>query len=290
MSTSASPSSELNALLRLIDDPDPSVQRVVDDRLRLQMPQIIPDLEAFVAGTSNEAASSAILDIIRRYRLERLHTLVRLIQLHQQREDDVDLWEALTLLNAFGLPTSSMSQASSVLDQMALEVHEHFIAASPATDLTLVLALQSVMFEEYAFQWANDAYDDPRCSYLTTVIERRTGLPLALSIIELLVAERVGIDMQGIALPFHFVVYVPSLGLYLDPSQQGTFLSVDDVAASIRRAGLTFDDRMLTPARNVEMILRMLRNLARAHERSAQQWEASVLRDALRVLSPNLPS
>lgn len=290
MLPSASSSNELGALLRLIDDPDPSVQRIVEERLSLQMPQIIPDLDAFVKGAPNEAASSAVQSIIRRYRQERLHTLVRLIQLHQHGDADVDLWEALTLLNAFGMPTSSMAQAGRVLDQMALDVHEHFIAASPATDLTLVLALQSVMFDDYKFQWANDAYDDPRCSYLSTVIERRTGLPLALSIIELLVAERVGIDMHGIALPFHFVVYVPVLGLYLDPSQQGTFLSTDDVAASIRRAGLAFDDRMLAPARNVEMILRMLRNLARAHERSAEQWEANVLRDALHVLSPNLPS
>src|SRR5438552_340584 len=72
-------------------------------------------------------------------------------------------------------------------------------------------AINQVLFEEEGFTGNRDDYYDVENSYLDSVLARRTGIPITLSIVYMEVARQVGLPMQGIGLPGHFVVgYWPS--------------------------------------------------------------------------------
>jgi len=278
---------EVLSLISLIDDPDETVHTAVMARLKTLCPHVIPTLREQLDRVISGRTRSLVLELIHDYQQRRLDTLVQLLKLHSHAATDVDLEEAVLLLDSFDHPSAEHQTLKRYLDDLALRIHEQFIQKEIANDLTHVMTLQKILFEEEGFHGASEDYYAPSNSYLSSVIERKEGIPVSLAVIELLVADRIGLDLQGVAMPFHFLLYVPNLDLYLDPFQFGTFISRDDCVSFVRRSGLSFDQRMLDPVRNVDILIRMIRNLALAHERHGDVWEAQTLHAALRELGPH---
>jgi regulator of sirC expression with transglutaminase-like and TPR domain len=69
-----------------------------------------------------------------------------------------------------------------------------------------VEALNQYLFGELGFRGNEDDYYDPRNSLLHRVLERRTGIPITLSIVYMEVGRRAGLEVEGVGLPGHFVV------------------------------------------------------------------------------------
>ena len=72
-----------------------------------------------------------------------------------------------------------------------------------------VAGLNALLFEEEAFAGNNDRYDDPRNSCLNMVLDRRTGIPITLSLVYMDVARRAGLHLEGVNFPGHFLVRYP---------------------------------------------------------------------------------
>jgi regulator of sirC expression with transglutaminase-like and TPR domain len=105
-------------------------------------------------------------------------------------------------------------------------------------------------------------YGDPRNSYLHRVIERGVGIPITLSVCAIEVGRRVGVPIQGVGLPGHFLVVCE--GEYADPFHGGGRYSPDELEPVWRRiTGLTtsLDKRLVQPTHTRSILLRMLNNL-----------------------------
>ena len=276
--------------MRLVDDPDPDVHGAVMEELKSYGKGIIPQLRESVKKLDESTTRQELADLIHEYQRKPLDDLVKLIRLHQASETDMDLEDALFLLDSFGEPDADREAISKYLDELAIRVHEIFISQSPANDLTHVLSMHSVLFEQEGFHGTTDDYYDPRNSYLSSVVSRRVGIPVSLAALELLLAERVGLDVQGVAMPYHFLLYIPEIELFIDPFHSGTFISKDDCVSFLERSGVAFNESMLSPVKNVDILVRMIRNLSFAHGRQAEVWEAQALEKALREVAPQNPS
>src|SRR4051812_41733012 len=106
-----------------------------------------------------------------------------------------------------------------------------------------------------------EEYDNPDNSMLDLVLERRRGLPIALSVVYVAAARRAGIEqLAGVGLPGHFVVahFGASPPLVLDPFSGGVRVSVQGPA------------RLMRPWTPHETALRMLNNLVAAYTRRAR--------------------
>ncbi len=71
---------------------------------------------------------------------------------------------------------------------------------------TRIRALNEYLYDEQGFSGNRDRYDDPRNSFLNEVLERRTGIPIALAVVYLEVARRAGLRVAGINFPGHFLL------------------------------------------------------------------------------------
>lgn len=141
-------------------------------------------------------------------------------------------------------------------------------------------ALNHYLFEEMELHGDRITYDDPENAVLPKVIARRKGLPIALSILWIDVARRLGLDAVGIALPGHFVTALRlDVGmLYFDPFNHGRALGEEDAARIVRKATsgrITFDPGMLEPIPHRAILLRLVRNL---HARfvKLESWEEAL--------------
>jgi regulator of sirC expression with transglutaminase-like and TPR domain len=160
-----------------------------------------------------------------------------------------------------------------------------------ASHVQVLKQINWVLFIEEGFRGNTDDYYDARNSYLNEVLDRKTGIPISLSILYLALAERLGVPMAGVGLPYHFVVCLrqESPALYVDPFHSGTFL--DRAGCQARVEGLSgkpvaLSEEQLAPCTTAEIVARMLRNLKSIHLRS-HDWPAAlpVLR-RLAILCP----
>ena len=121
-------------------------------------------------------------------------------------------------------------------------------------------------------------YDDPENSFLDSVVERRLGIPITLSVLMIAVGRRLGLDVRGVGMPGHFLVLDGARGdVWCDPFHHGALL---DAAGCRRRFDLVYGGAMafqpvfLAPTPPRAIVARMLANLE--HGRLATRSRCSV--------------
>ena len=129
-------------------------------------------------------------------------------------------------------------------------------------------AINARLFDELGYAGNHDEYYDPRNSYLNEVLERRLGNPITLAVVQLEVTRRLGIPLDGISFPGHFLVRLPVDDgiLVMDPFNRGRPLDEDELRQRARpHFGEDVPDdalmQILRPAPTRAILLRMLRNL-----------------------------
>jgi regulator of sirC expression with transglutaminase-like and TPR domain len=164
-------------------------------------------------------------------------------------------------------------------------------APDPRAALERLLAF---LFEEEGFRGNADDYYDPRNSCLNDVLERRLGIPITLSVLTIEVGRRVGIDVEGVGLPGHFIVSV-SLGgrpIFLDPFNRGAVVTPDRATELASRAvgrPLRLAEAHWAPCGKRQILVRMLRNLKTIYV-GRQDWSrALAVVDRLLVLEADSP-
>ncbi|TXF12371.1 SirB1 family protein [Pelomicrobium methylotrophicum] len=153
------------------------------------------------------------------------------------------------------------------LDAMGRELQQELPADLGVEDA--LMALNSFLFERYGFHGNSQDYYDPRNSFIHEVLQRRVGIPITLSIVYIEVGRRIGLPLEGISFPGHFLVGCPLSGgkVVVDAYASGTVLDREDLES--RLAGL-YGQRvleridvtdLLEAATKRDILARLLRNL-----------------------------
>ncbi len=192
----------------------------------------------------------------------------------------IDLARAALLIAQEEYPDLAIAAYLARLDTLAAQVLARLPRPAPAgrgADAApeVIAALNAVLFDEEGFRGNQDDYYDPRNSYLNDVLDRRTGIPITISLVYMEVAARVGLPLNGIGMPGHFIVHYPGAGagqsvypqpgeLFIDPYDGGRLRTRADCAARFRQlygADFTFSEEYLTPFTRHQILARLLGNL-----------------------------
>ena len=181
--------------------------------------------------------------------------------------EDFDLGEAALLLGAEERDEEVVAAGLTRLDAMADEVRP--LVQAGRTPLEQLESLIEFLFVDCSFRGNEDDYYDPRNSYLHDVLERRTGIPISLGAMVKEVGRRVGVPLQGVSFPAHFLLRHALLpGVYVDPFHSGRLLSIPDCRTLLERATrgrIPFRRELLRAANNRQILVRMLANLRSIH-------------------------
>jgi regulator of sirC expression with transglutaminase-like and TPR domain len=210
-------------------------------------------------------------------------------------EDELRLAElnvpraALQFARTLAYPDLDVAGYMAVLHDLSETAAERVDLSQPVTRQAQQLA--GYLFGELGFRGDQAAYADPRNSYLNDVLDRRLGLPIALSVIYVDVAQRLGIPAYGIGLPGHFIVGVHGREgeLWLDPFHGGQRLDLADCAALIRLA-IGYDGPLeaawFAPMPPRDILARMLNNLRAGYVQTGAWNEAAAVIRLLRQTQP----
>lgn len=159
-------------------------------------------------------------------------------------------------------PQLDIGECCAALDAIASRCRE--LIAEPSTNREKCRLINRVLFHEWGFRGNVDHYTDPRNSLIDQVIFRRKGIPISLSIVYLLVAHRLGLELEPVGLPGHFVVgcYSEGAPFFVDPFEQGLFRNSDEVFTLLRANQVVPQANDLAPTPVREVLCRNCRNLA----------------------------
>jgi len=141
------------------------------------------------------------------------------------------------------------------------------------------LAAQVVLFDEWGFRGNEGDYYNPRNSCLHFVLNYRRGNPILLSVLYMELGRRLGVKVDGIGAPGHFLVRVEEDGddFYIDPFQGGKL-----------REGIEEDvePSFLEAASQRTILIRMLNNLRLIYLQRQAWGKARQVLDLLLIAEP----
>jgi regulator of sirC expression with transglutaminase-like and TPR domain len=193
-------------------------------------------------------------------------------ELMAREEPAIDLARACLLIAKDAYPGLDVDGYLGEIERLAARLRGRLPDADGAEER--IAALNEFLFAELGYSGNAENYYDPRNSYLNEVLDRRTGIPLTLSVLYMEIGRRVGLPIEGVSFPGHFLVRLRLRGslLVLDPFSGGEAQSEADLRARLRRVipvGSTGPvpleelplEQFLEPAGKRQILARLLRNL-----------------------------
>ena len=263
--------SQRSALVSLLADEDPVVYRTVREKLLACGPPAAEWLRPHM--TSNDPA-------LRR----RACQLV--LHFDRQAADDHFLAFCLRHGEAFDLeqgawlfaqtqyPRINVEAYQAVLDGYADELRSRLGSSADPEEILTVIS--QYLCGELGFAGNDADYYEPENNYLNCVLDRRTGNPINLCLVYVLLGRRLKLPMVGIALPGHFICRYQSTAaeIYLDPFNRGRFLTKAECVQYLVNANFTLRDDYLVPVSPRQWLRRICNNLHQIFQRREQASEA----------------
>ncbi len=256
MATETLNSTQQEAFLSLLDDPSPAVRRALLAHFAKCGPAAAPFLQSVAGGPNRTLAPHAVW-FLEELKLDDPSADFRAFI----RSLNYELESGALLLARTVTPRLDVGRCCAALDAIAARCRE--LIAEPSSTREKCRIINRVMFHEWGFRGNVEHYTDPRNSFIDQVLARRTGLPLSLSIVYLLVAKRLGLELEAVGLPGHFVVgcFTDELPFFIDPFERGLFRDPDELFALLRSNNIVPKITDLAPTPVREVLCRCCRNL-----------------------------
>lgn len=257
-----------DAMRRLLDDETPKVRQAVLNELadwkedgRLFLREV---------AQNEDSSASAAEELLRELGWEDGEQSFRRFI----RAFSYELETGFLLLDKVIRPISDLMATRQRLDDLAKRCGELSVLPNSSTDRCRTIS--RVLFHEEGLHGARVNFHDPLNSSLSHALETKRGLPLTLSVIYLLVARRLGLELEPVGLPGRFMVgcFLEEFPFYVDAFESGRMLNLEEAMTFLRRRNLDDSPQWFLPMTVGDVLRRACRNLVAQHLRSGEEESA----------------
>ncbi len=209
-----------------------------------------------------------------------------------QADSRIDLARSALLVAREEYPQLPVAGYLARLEELAEETKGRLNGES--APLLILQELLNTLYRHHDFQGNRKAYYDPRNSFLNDVLDRGLGIPLTLGIVLLEVGWRLGLPLEGVNFPGHFLVrfHGNAMNLLVDPYDGGALRFEDQAQELLDRiyGGMVrIHDSFLRTATKQEMVIRLLTNLKGLYLNSEEFEKALAAVERILVIRPLAP-
>ncbi len=284
----------LQALVRLVEDPDEVIYTHVRDQLLNYGPEAIPFLEI-----SWEEEDWGLLF------QSRIETIIQDIQVRDisnglrswANSEEKDLLTGAIAIARYQYPYLDEQKVRKDLQKITQDVWLEINQKNTA--LEKVRIMNKIFFGTHKFRGNSKDFHAPANSCINTVLENRKGNPLSLSLIYSIIAQNIEMPIYGVNLPNHFILAymdehrikhengtAKSHGVlfYINPFSKGSLFDEDEIDEFITSLNLPTDREFYEPCSNSSVLRRMLTNLIAAFKEAGAADKVQELTELREIL------
>ncbi len=225
--------------------------------------------------------------------MEAQSTRARFARAVRRPEAEIDLARAALLVAQEEYPQLPIDIYLARLDQIAEEVKDRL--SDETAPLVILDELTETLFTRRKLAGNRDAYYDPRNSFLNDVLDRGLGIPLTLSIVLLEVGWRLGLPLEGVNFPGHFLVRFcgETIDLLIDPFDGGRRRFADqaqELLDKVYGGVVRMQPSFLRAADRRDILVRLLSNLKGLYVNVGDYERALAAVERVLMLRPDDPS
>ena len=155
----------------------------------------------------------------------------------------------------------------------------------------LISMLNEHFFENLGFSGDDDDYYSPKNNFLNEVIDKKSGIPITISILYVEIAKFIGLDLRIVGFPSHILVKYNE-EMILDPFYDGNLLDVDNLQEILDTnfdGQLEFQPEFLDEIESEQILVRMARNLKNSYVQSFVYDKALRCTNMVLAMEPESP-
>ncbi len=272
---------EFKALVSLLDDEDAEVNRHVEEKIMSLGSAIIPYLEEQWENSFDPEIQRKLEDMIHVLQFDLLKERL----LKWKKNGATDLLEGMWIISTYQYPDTELEELSQQIEQIYYDI---WVDLKP--DLhpyDQVKMINSSLFSKLKFRANTKNFHSPNNSLLKAVLESKKGNPISLSVIYILVAEKLGLPVKGVNLPNLFIITYKTddLQFYINAFNRGLIFSRKDIDNYVANLNLTPKESFYQPCSNEEILKRVLRNLIIAYDKLGEHQKSEEIKELLVLLS-----
>ena len=279
---------EVNSLIRLLDDPDGEIFEHVHQKLLSFGSEAIEYLEMAWEEAFDPIQQERIAGLVHEIQFG---TVKKDLQLWHQ-SGAFDLLQGILIINRYQYPDLDEQKVINQVEAIKRDVWIQMMnEASPAEQVKLI---NHVFYNIYGFSGNTTNHQDPQNSYISQVLETKKGNQISLAIIYSIIAQKLDIPVYGVNLPQHFILayldetmqskFEGGILFYINAFNKGFIFGRRDVDMFLKQLNLKFDKQFYEPCSNTDIIKRVLRNLISAYEHLGSSEKVDELNELLGIL------
>jgi regulator of sirC expression with transglutaminase-like and TPR domain len=279
---------EVNSLIRLLDDPDQEIYSHVHEKLLSYGSEAIEHLESAFEQAFDSIQQERIANLVHEIQFGVLKNDLKLW--HQS--GSFDLLQGAMIINRYQYPDLDEQKIINQIETIKRDIWIQMMnEVSPSEQVKLI---NHVFYHIHGFSGNTTNHQDPQNSYLSQVLETKKGNQISLAIIYSIVAQKLDIPVYGVNLPQHFILaYVDEtkqsefengIMFYINAFNKGFIFGRRDVDMFLKQLNLSSDKQFYEPCSNTDIIKRVLRNLISAYEHLGSAEKIAELNQLLGLL------
>lgn len=285
----------INALIKLVDDPDEFVFEHVRDKLTSYGIEAIPYLESSWEDEHYGLIfHNRIEQIIHEIQFNEVKTNLK----NWTNSPEKDLLQGAIIIAKYQYPGLDETKIHKTIDEITRDIWLELNKNQTAFEQVKIF--NRIFFDTHHFHGDSKNFGSPTNSFINTVIETKKGNPLSLSLLYSVIAQSLKLPIYGVNLPNHFVLaYMDETGVlsfvpkdkgnygvlfYINPFSKGIIFNEHSIHEFLQNLKLPFHREYFEPCSNTAIIKRMLTNLIASFQQvgnSEKVEELSILRSVL---------
>lgn len=279
---------EVNSLIRLLDDPDGEIFEHVHQKLLSFGGEAIEYLEMAWEEAFDPVQQERIAGLVHEIQFD---TVKKDLQLWHQ-SGAFDLLQGILIVNRYQYPDLDEQKVINQIEAIKRDIWIQMMnEASPAEQVKLI---NHVFYSIYGFSGNTTNHQDPQNSYISQVLETKKGNQISLAIIYSIIAQKLDIPVYGVNLPQHFILayldetmqneFEGGILFYINAFNKGFIFGRRDVDMFLKQLNLKFEKQFYEPCSNTDIIKRVIRNLTTAYEHLGSSEKVSELTELLKIM------
>lgn len=282
---------QINALLRLMDDPDEEVYQTVSDKFISIGSTVIPVLENFWEQTAFPQTQERIEILIHQLQFK---DLIQEFLIWNQ--NDQPLIDGLLLINKYLYPEADNSKVKQLLEKMRRNIWLELNAY--LTPIEQVHVLNSIVFNYYKHVAVPYSYDEAEKFLLPKVLETKKGNVLSHALLLILLSESLDISIQFISVPTQFVLvftetkleifeddktFKERIKFFIDPAN-GKMFSQQEMDLYLKSKGLLGENNFYRALTTKELLQLYIKELSQCFHSAFNEYKAIELKQLANLI------